>query len=334
MDRLSAMPKAILDDILARVIEHLFSHCPLIEQLSVEHCYVYDHLSIEDPLESLFLHRGIQQVHIDSPNLKNLCYEPLDFDAPLKLNFDSCTTLRSLQLMNLQSTAIVDKWFVELFSKHPFLESLKIYECCVSERINISSTQLKVLVLSYCSFSEVIVDAPNLLALYCDSSHFKSFISFVRSSNLLEVKVLTAVDFEYFYSLREFIWNIPQKILASLSLFINRSFHEYGYPYLPELQVSSIPPRIKHLEMRVDPDSNNEALFGPLMNYLLSSCFPKTISFIYGGCYKFIEFFYDMVMGSKKGECHCSSSDTKCWWHALKIVNISCSFMTNQNIDF
>ncbi|MED6134204.1 hypothetical protein PIB30_034997 [Stylosanthes scabra] len=156
----------------------------------------------------------------------------------------------------------------------------------------------------------------------------------MRSSNLLKVKVDTDVDFEHFYSLRKFIWNLPQKILASLSLLFKLSFPEYGYPYLPELQVSSIPPSIKHLEVTVDPYSNHEALYGPLMNYLLSSCFPKTISFIYGGRNTFIEFFYDMLMGSEKEECHCSSSDTKCWWHALKIVNISCSFMTYQNVKF
>ncbi|MED6227127.1 hypothetical protein PIB30_110514 [Stylosanthes scabra] len=157
---------------------------------------------------------------------------------------------------------------------------------------------------------------------------------FLRSSNLLKVKVNTVVDFQHFYSLREFIWNIPQKILASLSLSIHRSFHKYDYACLPELQVSSIPPSIKHLEMRLGSYPNNEAFYGFLMNYLLLSCFPKSISFMYGGRYTFIEFFYDMLMGIKKGECHCSSSDTKCWWHALKIVNISCSFMTNQNIDF
>ncbi|MED6134203.1 hypothetical protein PIB30_034996 [Stylosanthes scabra] len=136
------------------VIEHLISHCPLTEHLTVDHCYVYNHLSLEVPLESLFLYglqlqklkevdlQGIQEVYIDSPNLENLRYEPLDFNAPFKLDFNSCTTLRSLLLMRLQYTANADNWFLELFSKHPFLESLEIFACSVFERINISSAQL------------------------------------------------------------------------------------------------------------------------------------------------------------------------------------------------
>ncbi|MED6133376.1 hypothetical protein PIB30_027801 [Stylosanthes scabra] len=327
-----------------RIIEHFISHCPLTEHLTMHSCYVYNHLSSEVPLESLFLHglrklkevdlQGIQEVHIDSPNLENLCYRPLNSNAPFKLNFDSCIALRSLILMHLQIIANVDKWFHELFSKHPFLESLVIFACSMPERIDISSAQLKVLRLKNCSnLKEVNIDAPNLLSFYYDSAD-KPVISFKRSSDLLKVKVDTDVDFEHFYSLRKFIWNLPQKNLATLSLFIEQSFpEEYGYLYLPELQVSSIPPSIKHLEVIVD-NSNHEALYGPLMNYLLSSCFPETISFIYDGHYTFIEFFYDRLMGRRKGECHCSSSDTKCWWHALKIVNISRSFRTNQNIDF
>ncbi|MED6212899.1 hypothetical protein PIB30_087903 [Stylosanthes scabra] len=327
-----------------RIIEPFISHCSLTEHLTMYHCYIYNHLSREVPLESLFLHglqklkevdlTGIQEVHIDSPNLENLCYTTLNCNAPFKLNFDSCTALRSLILIHLQNIANVDKWFLELFSKHPFLESLEILGCSMPERIDISSAQLKVLKLTFCSnLKEVNIDAPNLLSFYYHGAD-KPVISFMRSSDLLKVRVVTDVDFEHFYSLRESIWNIPQKILASLSLFIKRSFLEYGYAYLPELQVSSIPPSIKHLVVRV-PDPDHQALYGRLMNYLFSSCFPKRISFTCGDHYNdtFIEFFYDMLMGSKKEECHCSSSDTKCWWHALKIVEISSSFMTNQNMD-
>ncbi|MED6110417.1 hypothetical protein PIB30_042646 [Stylosanthes scabra] len=333
------------------VVEHLISRCPLTEHLTVDHCSVYNHLSTEGRLESLFLHglqklmevdlAGIQEVHIDSKNLEKLLYEPLNFKAPFKLNFDSCRNLRCLQLLHLQSATIVDKWFLELFSKYPFLESLKLSDCSMSERINISSAQLKVLELMFCSnLKEVNIDAPNLLSFDYGGAD-KPVISFMRSSDQLEVKAITIVELQQLCSsLRVFIRNIPQKILASLSLFIVPSFfifppfHDYDFPYLPELQVSSTPPSIKHLDVRVHSDPNHEALYGPLMNHLLSTCFPKTVSFVYGGRYSFIEFFYDMLMGSKKRECHCSSSDTECWWHALKIVKISCSFITNQNIDF
>ncbi|MED6127037.1 hypothetical protein PIB30_084267 [Stylosanthes scabra] len=218
-------------------MEHFISLFPLTEHLTIYHGYLHNHLCtilrpMIVPLESLFLHglqklkevdlQGIQEVHIDSPNLKNLRSEPFILLAPFKLNFDSCTTLRSLALFNLKSFDIVDKFFAELFSKHPFLESLKIYKCHVSdERINISSAQLKVLEIMFCPFlKEVNIDAPNLLSCYYAVDDKPPVISFMRSSNLLEVKVNTIVDFRYFYSMREFIWNIPQKILASLSLLL------------------------------------------------------------------------------------------------------------------
>ncbi|MED6141705.1 hypothetical protein PIB30_106162, partial [Stylosanthes scabra] len=217
------------------VMEHFISLCPHTEHLTIRHLYVHNHLRTELPPEifhvkSLFLHglqklkevdvRGIQELHIDSPNLENLSYRPLDSYAPFKLNFDSCATLRSLALFDLKTTYIVDKWFVELFSKHPFLKSLIIYQCSVSERINISSTRS------------------------------------TRSSLMLQIC--------YHYA-------------------------DYDYPNLPELHVSSIPPSIKHLDVRVYSRTNNEALYGTLLNYLLSSCFPKTISFGCIGRCAFIE---------------------------------------------
>ncbi|KAL4355767.1 hypothetical protein HN51_027113 [Arachis hypogaea] len=333
-------------------IEYLISHCPLTERFIMGVCYIYNHLRTEHPpadriekVESLSLQglqklkevdvEGIQEVHIDSPNLEELCYQAWDLNAPFKLNFDSCTNLRCLQLCNLKDTAIADKWFFELFSKFPFIESLKLFDCSMSERINISSPRLKILQLMFCSkLKEVNVDAPNLL-LFDYRGDDKPVISFMRSSNQLEVNISTYVDFRHFYSLREFTQNMPQVILASLSLSIGHSFPDDD-PYMPALLVSSTtPPSIKHLVLSEYSPPDSEALYSQLlMNYLLSSCFPKTISFKYHGRFSFIEFFYEKLMGSEKGECYCSSGDRKCWWHALKIVSISCSFMTDENADF
>ncbi|MED6207808.1 hypothetical protein PIB30_039092 [Stylosanthes scabra] len=312
------------------VIKHLISHCPLIEQLTVEHCSVYNHLSIEGPqvdrisrVKSLFLNglqklkkvdvQGIEEVHIDSPNLENLCYSHFKFE----------------------------KWFLELFSKYPLLESLELCNCSVSEKINICSSQLKVLKLHDCSnLNEVNFNAPNLLSFdYCDYKNrhrdYKNpVISFLRGSNQLEVRVFTNLRFRYFYTLSRFIENMPRKILASLSLFIYELLPNYRY--MPALLISSAPPRIKHLGFRVNSVPNSEAFFGPLISLLLSCCFPKTISFRCDGLKAFIEFFYEMLMGRKKGECYCSSANRKCWWHALKIVKISYSysFMIDENADF
>ncbi|XP_057732432.1 putative F-box/LRR-repeat protein At5g41840 isoform X2 [Arachis stenosperma] len=135
-------------------------------------------------------------------------------------------------------------------------------------------------------------------------------------------------------SLRKFVQNIkPQKIWASVSLFICLSI--LTEPEQGAFQVSSIPPTIKRLELQFSPDY--EAFYFPFMNYLLSSCCPNSISFsfrsyVHGKA--FIQFLYETLMGRKEGKCHCSSSNTKCWWHALKIVKVICTFKIDENADF
>ncbi|MED6156183.1 hypothetical protein PIB30_012198 [Stylosanthes scabra] len=331
------------------IIDHLISLCPVIEDLTVNCCDVYNPLSIENPqvsrfnnVKSLFLHglhklkkahvQEIQEVYLDAPNLEFLHYSPSHSDKSFKLNLDSFTNLRWLCLWSLKISDIREKWFLELFSNLPFLERLELSHCSLFERINIMSSQLKVFQLLRCSnVKEVNIDAPNLLSLAYRGSN-QSSISFRRSSNQLEVKVYSIVDFRYLYSLRKCIQNIkPQNILASVSLFIYQSF-----PIEPKhgaFQVSSIPPTIKGLELRFAP--KNEALYFPFMDYLFSCCCPKYISFRLGSYVDskaFIEFFYDILMGRK--ECHCSSSNKKCWWHALKIVKVACSLKIDENADF
>ncbi|MED6185423.1 hypothetical protein PIB30_056954 [Stylosanthes scabra] len=237
------------------VIEHLIAHCPRIEHLTVKHCFVYNHLSPEVPqvyriyrMKSLFLNglqklkqvdiHEIQEVHVDSPNLENLLfYIHSNHSAPFKLNFNSCTNLRCLSLCCLRGIDFGDKWFLELFSKFPFLERLKLDNCSMSRSINISSTQLKVLELLHCSnLKEVNIYAQNLSSFVYRGIH-QPVISFLRSSKQLEVK-------GYHCSLREFVKNIkPQNILASASLFISQLFPIE--PKQGDLIVSSIPPSIK-----------------------------------------------------------------------------------------
>ncbi|QHN76138.1 hypothetical protein HN51_053735 [Arachis hypogaea] len=84
---------------------------------------------------------GIQAVYIDAPNLESLCYIPNNRDVPYKLDFDSCRNLRLLYSWSWNSTVISDQWFLEMFSKYPFLETLKFENCSISESINISSAQ-------------------------------------------------------------------------------------------------------------------------------------------------------------------------------------------------
>ncbi|XLT07936.1 hypothetical protein HN51_053729, partial [Arachis hypogaea] len=162
------------------IIDHLIFHCPLIEDLTVIDCAF-------SSVESLFLHglhklkkvnvKGMQEVYIDAPNLESLdyCLHP---NSSFKLNLDSCTNLRWLCLWNLKSIDIGDML--------PFLENLKLGNCFMPKRINISSAQLKVLKLSYCSnLEELNIDARNLLSFAYEGNN-QPGLSFQKSSNQLE----------------------------------------------------------------------------------------------------------------------------------------------------
>ncbi|KAK2451767.1 hypothetical protein QL285_010792 [Trifolium repens] len=87
------------------------------------------------------------------------------------------------------------------------------------ERIDISSAQLKVFELLYCSnLKEVNIDAPNLLSCRYDGTGVsKPIINFLRSFSQLEV--IKDMDLR---DLREILQNIkPLNVLKSLSLLID-----------------------------------------------------------------------------------------------------------------
>ncbi|MED6185427.1 hypothetical protein PIB30_056958 [Stylosanthes scabra] len=224
------------------------------KHLTVSNCGVYNPLSIGNSqvlriihVKSLFLHglqklkkvrvRGIQEIYIDAPNLEFFQFSANHPDASFKLNVDTSTNLIRLCLRNLKIIDGGDEYFLELFSKLPFLESLELCHCYLPHRINIISAQLKVFKLYDCSnLKEVNIDAPNLLSLDYHGED-KPVLSFARSSNQLQASVFTTVDYSNFYSLRDFIRNIPQKILASLSLFVIHPIRDNPY-IMPALEVS------------------------------------------------------------------------------------------------
>ncbi|GAU27394.1 hypothetical protein TSUD_356290 [Trifolium subterraneum] len=320
-----------------QMFEHLISFCPSIEYISLYHCTV---LSPFQPIKALSMSglqklkavdvSGIHDIFIDSPSLEKLVYiYSSDSNTPPKIDFDKCRNLKELYLENVTSFILTDKWFLDLFSKFPFLESLKLKSCQLSEKIDISSFRLKVLELLTCYLKEVNIDAPNLLLCKCDLStagDFKPIISFLRTSNQLEVKIMIRIHFVDLCNLREFVQNIkPHGVLTSLSLVIMDPWHPI------ELKVTSPPPSIKNLDLHYVPA--NESLFSSLVNIILLSCCPSTISFSLQCNRAFIEFFYERLMRRKDNDCFCSSSDTKCWWHDLKDVKVTNSMKINENVD-
>ncbi|QHO33404.1 uncharacterized protein [Arachis hypogaea] len=257
-------------------------------------------------------------------------------DTPFKMNLDSCTNLRWLSLQNLRSP---NKWFLEQFYWIPFLESLMLHNCSMfeHERINIPSPELKFFSLSHCSnLKEVNIDAPNLLSCEYDGKG-NPVISFLRISNQLELNAHYGVimNHRHVYSLREFVQNIkPQKVLASLSLFIHEPYSIREILGVGVLQVSSPPPCIKHVQLCFP--MNMEARYFPLMNWLLSSCFPKTISFCLQSNFNmkaFIVFFYEMLMDRKKCGCYLRSRSKQCCWHGLKVVKVTHLERTYENVE-
>jgi hypothetical protein len=209
-----------------QALEHLISCCPLIEFITL----IFDGVS---GMKSLRMHAlqklrrvdidGIKEVYIDdAPNLKKLYYGN-DSETPLKIDFIQCKNLKELLLGLNISIIITNKWFLELFLKFSFLERLELFNCTMSEKINISSVQLKFLVLSNCSnLKEANIDAPNLssckFSAFCGS---KPIITFSRISSQLEVLVEISIDYLDVCYVREILQNInPQNVLTTLTLYI------------------------------------------------------------------------------------------------------------------
>ncbi|KEH32286.1 F-box protein [Medicago truncatula] len=329
-------------------IEHLISCCPLIEHITLNRCLVLSlggGTKLMKCLSMLGLPKlktvdvqGIQEVYVDAPCLENLYYCHDVLDAPFKIHFDSCRNLKVVYLSNLKGNTITNEWFLDLFLKFPFLEILKFANCTMSETINISSVQLKVLELSHClNLKEVNIDAPNLLSCTYTIGvvdGLEPVMSFVRSSSKLEVDVEIYIHYMELGYLKEFLQNIkPENVLASLSL----SLFIYGRVEdgrNPVFQVSSPPPSIKHLHLRYFP--KHYTLFSSLLSIILSKCCSTTISMSLHPCCskEFLKFFYETLMRRKDDDCVCGSSDTKCWWHGLKDLKVSTSKKIDENVDF
>ncbi|CAJ2665382.1 unnamed protein product [Trifolium pratense] len=327
-------------------INHLISFCPLIESIYLSYCYV---LSSDDGTmekkKSLSISGlqklkrvdtfGIQDVSIDSGSLETLCYHcPINFNTPLKIDFDRCGNLKELWMWSVNGTFFTYKWFLEQLPKFPFLESLMLNNCKMPERIDISCVRLKVLELSHCSnLKEINIDAPNLLSCgYKGSGASLPTLCFLRNSSRPEVNI--QVDYVDFCNLREFMQNIkPNNVLTSLALSISNSSNVDALDPVAS-HVSFPPPSIKHLTISYVPQ--NKYLFSYVVNILLASCCPATISLSIDSSGKeFIEFFYETLMRRKEGECFCSFHDTKCWWHDLKDVKVTRrSMKMDENVDF
>ncbi|CAJ2665400.1 unnamed protein product [Trifolium pratense] len=343
---------SLLDVLLGdqHAINHLISFCPLIESITLSCCVIGSGDGTKEKLKSLSISGlqklksveaiGIQDVSFNAPSLETLCYSPIYFYAQLKIDFDSCRNLKELSMWSITSTFFTDKWFLEQFPKFPFVESLKLRYCKMSERINISSVRLKVLELSHCSnLKEVNIDAPNLLSCeYRGDGASEPTISILRNSSQLEVNIHLNLWHLDLCNLWEFVQNIkPNNVLTSLSLRIHCPSNVAALDTVA-LQISSLPPSIKHLDVdcvsqNIDCVSENKHWFLSVVNMLLSCCCPANISFsVHSHSKEFIELFYETLMRRKEDECFCTSDNTTCWWHGLKDVKVTSSMEMNRDV--
>jgi len=226
--RVLSLRRVLLGD--EHAINQLISLCPLLEYITLESCHVLSFGGGKQGLMKSISISGLQKlkrvdvleikyVSIDASSLENLCYH-----LGNKIDFDRCRNLKELYLRSVASTFLTNKWFLELFTKFPFLESLKLNKCEIPERIDISSVRLKRLEFSLCfNLKEVNIDAPNLLSFgYHGSGVSKPTISFLRNSSQLEVNIHIVLDYEDLCNLREFLQNIqPNNVLTSPSLTLS-----------------------------------------------------------------------------------------------------------------
>ncbi|XP_045792019.1 F-box protein At1g60400-like [Trifolium pratense] len=308
-----------------QAIECLISCCPLIEVITL--------MLLSGSMKSLSIHGlkklntvyvdGIKEVYIDESNssLKSLYYCHDYLSIPIfKIDFiQCCKYLKELLLSLYDTTIITEKWFLEILPKFPFLETLEIWNCILSETINISSVQLKYLSVSDCSNLKVVnIDAPNLLT--CNLKGFigsKPIISFLNNiSTQLQLRLSISIyDFDIFY-VRELLQNIkPQNVFISLSLSISCS---EGAPRPVFLDIPSPPPSIKHLDLDIEIHSEiNETLYSDIADFLLLCFVPEYISWnnIYNlETKQFVEFFFETLRRKK--------DVTKCCWRDLKEAKV------------
>jgi hypothetical protein len=210
-----------------QAIERLISCCPLIE---IIYLILYG-----GRMKSLRMHGlqklkkvavdGIKEIYIDeSSTLKSLYYCHDYLGTPFKIDYIQCKYFKHLLLRLNSTTVITDKWFLELFPKFSFLESLEILHCVLSEKINISSVQLKHLEVSDCSnLKEANIDAPNLLSCkFYGFGELAPIISFSNISSKLEVCLSLDINDNFdIFDVRHLLQNIkPQNVMISLSLVI------------------------------------------------------------------------------------------------------------------
>lgn len=317
-------------------IQDIFSRCPLIKELRLLDCRGLKKLQVANLHNLKTVHvKNIEEVEIRAaPNLQSFNYVvtnglPHTNGLPWMFNIDSSPHLKDLMLMGLGMT---DRFFHDLIARFPLLEKLELRFCHEIRRINISSRILKSFVLRYClKLEEAKIDAPNLLSVKYDRMPSLS-ITTTTSPQKWEpiVNFLGAITgLSSFIRLREFIMSFNQSVTLGFNVFDWPEKKRLKNVDLKRMPLIDQVPVIEHLKLRVFSDLR--LCCESLVDSLFWSCHPRKLSLVSIKLNKtLIEKLCEMLMEREDDPCCCSSSNSKCWRHYLKNVEIGSFELKNK----
>ncbi|KAL4637759.1 hypothetical protein ACB092_03G099500 [Castanea dentata] len=124
-------------------IQKLVAGCPMIEEMRFLGCNGLKSIKfsalIKAKLIEVELNDDLERVDLGASNLYAVHIRQTKH---CEINLLSCNNLRMLKL---SAPNITDEWCHNHFSQLPLIEYLNIYDCCMLERLKISSHRLKTL---------------------------------------------------------------------------------------------------------------------------------------------------------------------------------------------
>ncbi|KAG5547751.1 hypothetical protein RHGRI_013441 [Rhododendron griersonianum] len=272
---------------------------------------------------------NIEEVEIRAaPNLQSFNYVVTN-GLPWMFNIDSSPHLKNLMLMGLGMT---DRFFHDLIARFPLLEKLELRFCHEIRRINISSRILKSFVLRYClKLVEAKIDAPNLLSVKYDIMPSLSITTTTSPQKWEPIYNFRGgiTGLSSFIWLREFIMSFNQSVTLGFNVFDWPEKKRLKRVDLKRMPPIDQVPVIEHLKLRVFSDLR--LCCESLVDSLFWSCHPRKLSLVSIKLNKtLIEKLCEMLMEREDDPCCCSSSNSKCWRHYLKNVEIGTFELKNK----
>lgn len=222
--RLRELSIVKVSDIDWVIINYLLSCCPLLEEFTLKRCDLHFLSVVHNPKLKKAIIGQINDIRIEAPALITL-YCAGDTVKPggdLDLNVSSCNNVKELKIGRFK---LPNKFFEELNSKFPLLETLDTYFSCPGP-IEISSHRLKRLDLSYC-----YDEPPRIFKINCKNlRHFKITYTghsklpipiLVNSSSLQEIQhnlhPINHLSEQWFLQFRRYLEMFQQQQVLDLS---------------------------------------------------------------------------------------------------------------------